>query len=103
MFNSLFLIHPPDEPLPILLMFLFTRDSAENGVNEACLREISRLRFPRGTHIYYVVTSDDVRPISKSPRRIFRSRLSLNQDSDDAFLVFHYPVSEDVLFPCQAK
>ena len=72
MFNSLFLIYPPDEPLPILLMFLFTRDSAENGVNEACLCEISRLRFPRGTHIYYVVTSDDVRPHIKIPKTYFQ-------------------------------
>jgi hypothetical protein len=55
--DSVLLIHPPEEPSPILLMFQMTRNKREHNVGVEGLCKIDGLRLPRRTRRYYVVVA----------------------------------------------
>lgn len=87
--DSLLLIHPADEPSPILLMFQITRNKRKHDVKKCGLDRISKLKFPSNTRRYYVaVTPLGIEPKIEVPKGPFKE-----------VGVFHHPVSNDTLFP----
>jgi len=96
--DSLFLVHPPGGPSPILLMFQMTRNKKEHDVNEGGLCRIEAMDLPRNTRKYYVlVTPRDIQPKIKAPKVYLKAgRKSRKFDKD--FQVFHLPVDPDTLF-----
>ena len=72
--DSLLLIHPPNEPSPILLIFQITWGGREHDVNEKGLRNINDLKLPRNTRRYYVVvTPERTHPTMTVPMKHFRN------------------------------
>ena len=66
--DSLFLIHPPGEPSPTLLMFQITRNKTEHDVNEGGLCRIEKMKLPKNIRRYYVlVTPHNIQPKIKAP------------------------------------
>jgi len=100
--DSLFLVHPDGEPLPILLMFQITR-SGEHDVKIGHLRTVDNLHFPGPVKKYYViVTPEQGFPQIKVPIQYFKEDRGVSVDfgksADEAFPVFHYLVHPDDLF-----
>ena len=100
--DSLLLVHPPGEPLPILLMFQITR-SGEHDVKIEGLRKVDNLHFSTPIKKYYVVvTPESIRPQITVPNEYFEKDKGLSVDAgesaDEEFSVFHYPVRPDGLF-----
>jgi len=72
--DSLFLVHPPGEPLPILLVFQITRDEKDHDVNKRSLRKIDDLKLPPNTRkCYVVVTPEGVRPTITVPTKYLQN------------------------------
>jgi len=87
--DSLLLVHPTDEPSPILLMFQITRNKRSHDVKKSGLDKINKLKFPSNTRRYYVaVTPLGIEPRIEVPKGPFKK-----------VGVFHHPVSNDTLFP----
>jgi hypothetical protein len=107
--DSLLLIHPPNEPSPILLMLRITLSRTEHDVNEKGLGKVNDLQLPSGTRRYYVVvTPEDIHPKITVPMKYFQDEeqqvTSGHEDGDEDMLadslfpVFHYPVRMKELF-----
>ena len=97
--SSLFLLCPPDEPSPILLVFWITRNETRQEISEDDLRRIDGLDLPPYTRrCYVVVTPRNVRPEISVPEGYFRGRGKRGRKAEDIFPVFHYPVWMDTLF-----
>ena len=61
--GSLLLVHPPNEPSPILLVFQITWNRKEHNVDEDGLRKTDDLQLPLDTRRYYVeVTPEGIHP-----------------------------------------
>jgi hypothetical protein len=98
--DSLLLMRPPNEPWPILLMFKFIRNETEHCVNEDDLCRIDKLALPLNTRRYFVVvTLHDTLPQIVTPKAYFSPRGKRLRGPDEAFEMFHSPVSIDTLFP----
>ena len=91
--DSLLLIHPPNES-PILLMFQMTRDKDGHGINKCGLIKVDAFNLPPNTRKYYVV----VTPYDIHPKIMASLSYLEDEDSGQAFSVFHYPVHEDAIF-----
>ena len=97
--SSLFLVCPPDEPSPILLVFWITWNEARHEISEDDLRRIDELDLPPYTRrCYVVVTPSNVQPEIRVPEAYFMGRGKRGREAEDIFPVFHYPVRMDTLF-----
>jgi hypothetical protein len=97
--DSVFLIHPPDEATPILLMFQIARGGTEYNVNVDGLRKVDGLALPPGTcRCCVVVVPGDVRPKVTVPMKYFEDDEQQRMSADEMFPVFHYPVDMGELF-----
>jgi len=100
--DSLLLIHPPGELLPILLMFQITR-SGERDMKIEALRKVDNLDFSTPIEKFYVVvTPESIRLQITVPIEYFEKDKGVSVDAgelaDEEFSVFHYPVHPDGLF-----
>ena len=70
--DSLYLLHPPGEPSPILLIFRITRSERKHHVKLCGLRKIDQLDIPVDIQRYYVVaTPEHIRPEIAIPVKYF--------------------------------
>jgi len=68
--DSLLLVHPPGEALPILLMFRIIQNQKDYSVNKKSLGKVGDLKLPSNTRKYYVVvTPEGVRPTITVPTK----------------------------------
>ena len=96
--NSLFLVYPPDEPSPVLLMFWIAWNETRQDISEGDLRRIDGLNLPPNTRRWYVVvvvTPHDVWPEIRVPEVYVRGRGKRGRKAEDIFPVFHCPVWMD--------
>ena len=100
--DSVFFIHSPDEPLPILLIFHMTQTNDEHLVNLNDLIAVDGLQVPPNTRKWYVVvTPFDRGPHITVPRKYFPPEMDVKK-ADEMFPVFHCPVSTDALLSPEA-
>jgi len=98
--DSLFFVHPPDEPSPILLAFQIRHD-AVCDVDKEDLRRVNRLNFPRNVRKFFVaVTPDSIHPGAESLKTFFegagkRGR-AVRQTPGKDWQVFRCPVSNSM-------
>ena len=114
--DSLLLIHPPGEPLPILFMFQITQNKKDHDVilNKKSMGKIDDIKLPPNTRkCYAVITPEGVHPTITVPTKYPQNEeqqetsddeeTSTNEDEESTdgdremsvgnlFSVFHYPV-----------
>ena len=103
--DSLLIVHPDGEPLPILLMFQITR-SGHHDAKIGGLRKVDNLHLPAPIKKYYVVvTPENAYPQITVPIRYFVEDRGVSVDvgrsADEEFPVFQYLVRLENLFQNQ--
>jgi len=93
--DSFLLVHPPDEPSPILFMFRIAPNQSEHDVSANGLRNVDDLEFPSNARRCYVmVTPEHIWSKIMIPMENFE----VQQILSDTFLVFHFPICTKELF-----
>jgi len=98
--DSLLFFNPLDNSSPILLMIQMTRAQAHDTKVEG-LRNIDKLGFPSEVRRYHVVvTPKGISPKITVPLEYFGTKVEeVKRTPNEAFPVFHCPVSREELFP----
>ena len=96
--DPLFLIHPPDDSPPIILVFEATQNAEDWDANRGSLRRADALDLKVRQH-YVVIALEGTRPKITVPKA-YHEVTSVNQPLPKEVLqVFNYPVPKHVLFP----
>ena len=96
--DSLFLVKPPCEPSPILLMFQVTQNKDSHDVNRRGLAAVEGLGLPPNTRKWLVV----VTPFNIEPKIVVPPKTAApntdRMDVDEVLQVFNCPVKTQMLF-----
>jgi len=96
--DSLFLVKPPREPSPILLMFQVTQNKDSHGVKRRGLAAVEGLGLPPNTRKWLVV----VTPFNIEPKIVVPPKTAApntdRMDVDEVLEVFNCPVETQMLF-----
>jgi len=102
--DSLFFIHPPDEPSPILLAFQIRHNTACDAEVED-LRRVNQLSSSHADirKFFVVVTPDNIQPRPKALKTFFGGAVARRKVGQQTprkdWQVFQYPVHMGGLFP----
>jgi len=96
--DSLFLVEPPGEPSPILLMFQVTQNRVSHDVKPRGLAAVEGLGLPPNTRKWLVV----VTPFNIEPKIVVPPKANVpntdRMDVDEVLRVFNYPVKTQMMF-----
>jgi hypothetical protein len=98
--DPLFLIYPPDDLPPILLVFEATQNAEDRDAGEDGFRRVDGSTLDPNLHRYYVVVAlENTRPRVTVPKE-YHEVTGINRPLPEEVLrVFNYPVPRGVLFP----